>query len=213
MVQQPEFQLIETMLWDRGYPFLDKHLYRLQQSAEYFDYRLDLDELDSRINEVTYSFQPGRMYKVRVTLGQFGQVNITSEEIAKEKQMVNLYVRVADIQTDSRDLFLYHKTTNRSLYDRMYREGVQKGLTDVIFMNERQEVTEGAISNVIIERNGRFVTPPVTCGLLNGVYRRHLLETLPNIAEQVITEKDFRNADNIYICNAVRGLRKVILRR
>jgi para-aminobenzoate synthetase/4-amino-4-deoxychorismate lyase len=56
----------------------------------------------------------------------------------------------------------------------MYREGVQKGLMDVIFMNERQEVTEGAISNVIIERNGRFVTPPVTCGLLNGVYRRHL---------------------------------------
>jgi para-aminobenzoate synthetase/4-amino-4-deoxychorismate lyase len=122
-----------------------------------------------------------------------------------------LYVRLANIQTNSGDLFLYHKTTNRSLYDRMYREGVQNGLTDVIFMNERKEITEGAISNILIERNGYFVTPPVTCGLLNGVYRRHLLETLPNIVEQVITENDFRNAGEIYICNAVRGLRKAVL--
>ncbi len=212
MVNQPEFQLIETMLWDQGYPFLDKHRHRLKQSAEYFDYLLNLDELESRVNEVTRSFGPGRKYKVRLTLGQSGRINITSGEITEEKQPVNLYVRLADIQTDSHDLFLYHKTTNRLLYDRMYREGVQQGLTDVIFMNERKEITEGAISNVLIERNGRLLTPPLVCGLLNGVYRRHLLETLPNIAERVITENDLHHADGIYICNAVRGLRKVILK-
>jgi para-aminobenzoate synthetase/4-amino-4-deoxychorismate lyase len=211
-VKQPEFQLIETMLWNQGYPFLDKHLNRLQQSAEYFDYFLDLDELNSRINEVTYSFQPGQIYKVRLTLSRSGQINITSAEIAKQKQPVNLYVTLSDVQTDSRDLFLYHKTTNRLFYDRMYREAVQKGLADVIFMNERQEITEGAISNVLIEWNGYFVTPPVTCGLLNGVYRSHLIDTLPNIVEQVITENDFRNADGIYICNALRGLRKVTVK-
>jgi para-aminobenzoate synthetase/4-amino-4-deoxychorismate lyase len=211
-VRQPEFQLIETMLWDQGYPFLDKHLHRLKQSAEYFDYLLDLAELDSRISKDTHSFQPGKKYKVRVTLSQSGRINITSEEIAGEEQPVNLYVMLSDTQTDSNDLFLYHKTTNRSLYVRIYREAVQRGLTDVIFMNERQEITEGAISNVLIERGGLLLTPPVTCGLLNGVYRSHLINTLPNIVEQVITENDFRNADGIYICNALRGLRKVTVK-
>jgi para-aminobenzoate synthetase/4-amino-4-deoxychorismate lyase len=212
VMKQPEFQLIETMLWDQGYPFLDKHLHRLQQSASYFDFNLDLDELANRINEITYSFQLGQKYKVRITLSKSGRFNITSEAIAMEKQPVNLYVMLSDTQTDSNDLFLYHKTTNRSFYDRIYREAVQRGLTDVIFINERQEITEGAISNVLIERNSRLFTPPVTCGLLNGVYRLHLLETLPNIEEQVITANDLRSADSIYICNAVRGLRKVTVK-
>ena len=79
----------------------------------------------------------------------------------------------------------------------------------MLFLNLRGEVTEGAISNIFIEKDGRWFTPPIECGLLPGVYRRHLLETRPEIEERVLFEEDLRHADAIYLANAVRGLRRV----
>jgi para-aminobenzoate synthetase/4-amino-4-deoxychorismate lyase len=56
---------------------------------------------------------------------------------------------------------------------------------------------------------GRCFTPPVECGLLAGVFRRHLLETRPDIGERVLSIDDLRKADAVYVSNAVRGLRRV----
>jgi para-aminobenzoate synthetase/4-amino-4-deoxychorismate lyase len=64
---------------------------------------------------------------------------------------------------------------------------------------------------VFIEKDGLWLTPRIESGLLAGVYRRHLLETRPEIEERVLYEDDLRNADAIYLANAVRGLRKVVL--
>jgi para-aminobenzoate synthetase/4-amino-4-deoxychorismate lyase len=75
-------------------------------------------------------------------------------------------------------------------------------------MNLSGEITEGAISNVFIEKDGRWFTPPVECGLLAGVYRRHLLEARPKIEQRVLTLDDLHSADAIYLTNAVRGLRR-----
>ena len=85
---------------------------------------------------------------------------------------------------------------------------MNRGYADVLFLNQQGEVTEGAISNVFIEMDGKWLTPPVGCGLLAGVYRRHLLETLANVEERVLYPEDLRRADAVYVSNAVRGLRK-----
>jgi para-aminobenzoate synthetase/4-amino-4-deoxychorismate lyase len=81
----------------------------------------------------------------------------------------------------------------------------------VIFLNQRDEVTEGAINNVLIEKNGILYTPPIHCGLLPGVHRRHLLETQPNVVEKALSLHDLRTADNVYLSNAVRGLRPAVI--
>ena len=81
----------------------------------------------------------------------------------------------------------------------------------MLFLNLRGEVTEGAISNIFIEKDGRWFTPPVECGLLAGVYRRHLLEARPAIEQRVLYPDDLRQADAIYLANAVRGLRRAAL--
>ena len=81
----------------------------------------------------------------------------------------------------------------------------------MLFLNTRGEVTEGAINNVFIERKGSWITPPVSCGLLAGVYRRYLLETREDIVERVLSLQDLQSADAIYLTNAVRGMRRVIL--
>jgi para-aminobenzoate synthetase/4-amino-4-deoxychorismate lyase len=103
---------------------------------------------------------------------------------------------------------LYHKTTHRLLYNWAFEQAKRDGFDDVIFLNLKGEVTEGAISNVFVVKDGRWFTPPVECGLLPGVYRRHLLETRPEIEERVVHLDDLRTADAIYLCNAVRGLRR-----
>jgi para-aminobenzoate synthetase/4-amino-4-deoxychorismate lyase len=95
------------------------------------------------------------------------------------------------------------------VYAEAYKETARDGFDDVLFLNLRGEVTEGAISNVFVEKDGRWLTPPVECGLLGGVYRRHLLETRPDVKERVLYAEDLRQADAVYLANAVRGVRRV----
>lgn len=120
-------------------------------------------------------------------------------------------VRIAPQRTDPDDPMLYHKTTHRPLYAQAFADALRDGFDDVLFLNLRGEVTEGAISNLFIVKDGRWFTPPIECGLLAGVYRRHLLETRPDIEERALHEEDLRTADAIYLCNAVRGLRRVTI--
>jgi para-aminobenzoate synthetase/4-amino-4-deoxychorismate lyase len=117
-------------------------------------------------------------------------------------------VCIAAERTDSRDKWLYHKTTRRAVYAEAYTRASGNGFDDVLFLNEREELTEGAISNVFVEKEGRIFTPPVDCGVLAGVYRRYMLQTRPDIEERVLMLDDLRRSDAVYICNAVRGLRK-----
>jgi para-aminobenzoate synthetase/4-amino-4-deoxychorismate lyase len=91
------------------------------------------------------------------------------------------------------------------------KAATQAGFDDVLFLNSRGEVTEGAINNIFVEKDGRWFTPPIECGLLAGVHRRHLLETQPNAEERVLYPQDLRQADAVYLSNAVRGLRPVAI--
>jgi para-aminobenzoate synthetase/4-amino-4-deoxychorismate lyase len=110
-------------------------------------------------------------------------------------------------KTNSADYFLFHKTTRRQLYDNEYKKYNRQGFYDVVFTNEKNQVTEGAISNIVIKSNGFFYTPPVHCGLLNGTYRQYLLKVrkIP-VKEKILLKDDIINADKIYLTNAVRGM-------
>jgi para-aminobenzoate synthetase/4-amino-4-deoxychorismate lyase len=105
----------------------------------------------------------------------------------------------------------FHKTTHRPLYAQAFQAAIESGHEDVLFLNQRNEVTEAAIHNIFIEKNGRLQTPPIDCGLLPGVHRRHVLATHPNAEERVLTIDDLRSADAVYLTNAVRGLRQAII--
>jgi para-aminobenzoate synthetase/4-amino-4-deoxychorismate lyase len=204
------FSLIETMLWDGGYPLLELHLDRLADSAEYFDFRCERAAVKATLEQYAQRFLDRAARKVRLLLDSEGELQITDEVLAQAggEQRAGR-VRIAAERTDPADRMLYHKTTHRPLYAQAFEKAAREGFDDVLFLNLRGEVTEGAISNVFVEKDGRWFTPPVECGLLAGVYRRHLLETRPEIAERVLFLDDLRRADAIYLANAVRGLRRV----
>lgn len=204
------FLLVETMRLEGEYPLLSLHLERLADSAEYFGFDYNRNAVEAVLAEVAADLdvQPRR---VRLTLSREGKICLTQELLpspaADNEELPRVYI--ATERTDPGDRFFYHKTTNRPLYAAHFRNAQALGYADVLFLNTYEQITEGAISNLLIEHSGRWYTPPASCGLLEGVYRRHLLETRPEIEERVLTIADLRSADAVYLSNAVRGLRKV----
>jgi para-aminobenzoate synthetase/4-amino-4-deoxychorismate lyase len=109
---------------------------------------------------------------------------------------------------DSAEPLLRHKTTWRPWYDGVLEQ--HPGCLDVIFCNERGEVTEGTVHNVVVERDGRLVTPPVECGLLPGTLRAELLER-GVLTEGVVTRQELRAVRRLWLINSVRGWRRLRL--
>ena len=106
----------------------------------------------------------------------------------------------------SADALLLRKTTRRAEFDRAWREAEAQRGFDMLFFNERGELTEGGRSNVFVKIEGRWWTPPLSSGLLPGVMRGVLLDDAAFAAgERVLTRADVLNAEALLICNALRG--------
>lgn len=206
-----EFQLIETLLVAEGtYRLLDLHLARLGDSAGYFGFTWRPDAILTAAMQQLQELDLQAKYKVRLLLDRYGQVTLESVRLPEQRSDSSMsVVAIAGTSTHSEDVFLYHKTTQRQLYDTKYREAVAAGLYDYLFLNERGELTEGCIGNLFIKKQGCWLTPPLTSGLLNGIMRQQLLQTLPQVQEAILCPQDLQQAEEIYHCNAVRGLVRV----
>jgi para-aminobenzoate synthetase/4-amino-4-deoxychorismate lyase len=207
----PQFQLLETLLWNGEYFLLNLHLDRMAASAKYFDFVFDRAAVLRQLSATAAKFSAGESYRVRLLAGATGEITIETAKHLPEQATGR--VRLARDRVDSRDRFLRHKTTHRERYDRLYAAARRDGFDEVLFQNERGELTEGAISNLFVRRNGKLLTPPIACGLLPGVLRRHILATDPSAGESILTLEDLESADEIFIGNSVRGLRPVRLER
>jgi para-aminobenzoate synthetase/4-amino-4-deoxychorismate lyase len=227
----PEFKLIETMLWyhQSGYWLLDLHLERLVESAGYFSYPFELEKIEAGLHELAEGFRNNASVKnqrVRLTLSRQGEIEltyselpegslpeITPEKILKLEESKGLPAAVfSSRNTDSHSPYLFHKTTLRKFYDDERTQAVAKGFYEVLFVNEKEEVTEGSYTNIFLQKDGKLLTPPVSCGLLPGVLRNHLLHEYPDLVEEAsFTRKDIEQADAVYVGNSVRGLVRVIV--
>jgi aminodeoxychorismate synthase component I len=206
------FSLIETMKWQGEYSLLDLHLDRLEDSAAYFDFPCDRKEIKSILLQTAMNFPNRAPRKVRLLLDEAERIHIEHEILPPLTEEASpAQVCIANQRTDARDRFLCHKTTNRPVYAEAIKAAAAAGFADVLFLNHEGQVTEGAISNIFIEKDSRWFTPPVVCGLLNGIYRRHLLATRPEIQEKILSIDDMKTATAIYLTNAVRGLRQVTI--
>ena len=213
LVKRPEnFQLIETMLWqpETGYLLLAEHLNRLENSAGYFNFLYQKKDILAALKGLSSRFRQ-KPYKVRLLLDREGRIKLEPLGLKPaQDQSPKVYCSIK--RTDSGNPFLYHKTTNRKSYDHEYKRCKQRGFYDVIFSNEKGQITEGAISNVFIKKNGTLFTPPADCGLLDGVYRRYLLGSKNYIIkEKPLFKKDLKSAEEVYVSNSVRGLVRVHL--
>ncbi|HVF23694.1 MAG TPA: chorismate-binding protein, partial [Pyrinomonadaceae bacterium] len=187
-----EFELFESMLLQDGEIFLlERHLERLRNSAAFFGFGFREEAVRAAVSRIHFPTA-----KLKLTLRKDGR--LTTETLPITNQAGPKLVRLAKKAVNSSNRFLFHKTTNRD-----YRD-------DVIFYNERNEVTESGTANVVVRLGDQLFTPPVSCGLLAGTFRDHLLAE-GTIKERVITVEELKHADELFLINSVRKWMKAEL--
>lgn len=199
----PPVTLIETIKWSpaEGFVLLGRHLARLLASAAYFDLPADAAEATTRLLAESASWTAPM--RVRLTVSETG-IEITAVPLPPNPEKFRFII--ASETLDSTSVWLAHKTTNRAFYDASrIKAHDQFGVDEVIFRNERGELTEGSITNLFIERGGKLLTPALSCGLLPGTLRAELIET-GRAEEAILTLADLHSADAIFLGNSVRGL-------
>ncbi len=207
ITEEAQFGLIETILWENGKYFLfDLHMERLLSSARHFSIPADREKIMRALADVSRPFSSRENYRVRLVLDKHARPDVS---YGVQDKITDTPVKIAfsDKTTDSEDVFLYHKTTNRALYDAASAEARTKGFFDMIFANKEGEITEGAITNVMVLKGKDYFTPPIFCGLLPGVFRTFLLQSqqLP-VKEKVLYKEDLLSANSIFVMNSVRKL-------
>jgi para-aminobenzoate synthetase/4-amino-4-deoxychorismate lyase len=207
LVQQPlPFSLLETLLWTQedGFFLQEKHIARMLDSANYFDIPITKEKLEDYLKQISsVFFTPQR---VRVLLDQTGRLQRESAvfEILRDNQPLKACLAKAPI--DSGNVFLFHKTTQREVY-----ESAQQGFEefdDVLLYNEFGELTEFTIGNLVVELNGQLLTPPISSGVLAGTFRAYLLET-GQALERTIKIDQLNKCTKIFRVNSIRRSQRV----
>ncbi|MQQ07948.1 4-amino-4-deoxychorismate lyase [Epibacterium sp. SM1979] len=199
-IPDPEFQLIETFGFypDTGVPHPHLHMARLANSARHFGITFDPQGFTTLLAELT-SETPLRC---RMTLAQDGTLSMTTASLPESAAVWTF--TIAETRLSSGDPYLRHKTTRRALYDQ-YRRDLPDSVDEVLFLNEKEELCEGTITNLLIETPaGDWLTPPLASGCLPGIGRQKLLD-MQNVTERVLHLADLRTARRVRFVNALRG--------
>ncbi|NLG18304.1 MAG: aminodeoxychorismate synthase component I [Fibrobacter sp.] len=202
------FGLIETMRWspEQGYFLLERHLRRLENSMGYFDFCGDIEKVKQYLFSLAGQFEISPI-RVRIEVSRDGRISHTVSPLNKTDKE-SLLVGIASLPVHSSDRFLFHKTTNRSVFTDAVK--ACPGFDDILLWNERGEVTETTIGNVVVELEGELFTPAIDCGLLPGTFREELLSR-GEIKEAVISVEELRNCNAVYRINSVREWERVVV--
>jgi para-aminobenzoate synthetase/4-amino-4-deoxychorismate lyase len=195
------FQLLETMALIEGeFALLDRHLSRARGSAQYFGFRWDEAAVSMTLAGARAS-HPAGQWRVRLTIARSGEPLIAVLPLGESRTEPAL-VKFASTAVDDHDPLIFHKTTARAHYDRELARC--RPCDDVIFWNDRGEVTESSIANVVVFSEGKNWTPPREAGLLAGTLRDELISN-GELFERTITKEELASAESFALINSVRG--------
>jgi para-aminobenzoate synthetase/4-amino-4-deoxychorismate lyase len=206
--EPPEFKLLETLRLEAGaYTLVERHLRRLRDSARHLGFSISIDAVRRSLEAHASEF-PGAPRRVRLLVSKDGGVSVESFPL-DEPPRAALPVVTAAEPVSRADLFLYHKTTRREMYDR--HRAASPDVFDVLLWNEEGELTEFTNGNLVFESDGRRWTPPRECGLLAGTMRAELLER-GEICERNIERAQLASCSGLWLINSVRGWVPVFLK-
>lgn len=194
----PDFSLLETVLWEPGpgYFLLEEHVNRLQRSAQYFNIGINEAKLRDRLQQIAITLTATS--RIRLVIDRKGAISHT---VTPAPPSGYLRLAIAPHPIHSGNPFLYHKTTHRLAYEQAAPP--RTDVDDQILWNERGEITETTIGNLVFQNNGQWFTPPLESGLLPGVFREKLLAE-GKIQEAIILLKELSKYSKLFRINSVR---------
>lgn len=227
------FTIFESIFYNgRIFRLLNYHLDRMQSSAHYFGIPFSAEEFRNRLESWALHFH-GESRRLRISLSEDGNFQMEdypfqrARKIRSPKAIRNAdskslnaglselfsedpirtepnYLGIHPEPVSSRNLYLHHKTSHRRHFDRIYKN--RGGCIDILFVNERGELTESCVHNVFIRLGGIYYTPPRQSGILPGTLRAYVLKRFPRLfQERVLYLEDLRSAERIVLGNSVRG--------
>lgn len=206
-----DFQLIESLRFERdvGYWLITEHMARLEQSARKLGFAFNTDKVFRALNDIITS-RAEPMLRVRLLLSRDGSIECTAVAMLLPNPQIAMRYVISDKRVLSTDPLITHKTTRRELYDGEHdRLSRALGIDEVLFLNERGELTEGSRTNIFVERQQRLVTPPLSAGLLPGTLRARLIADGRAVEARLMAE-DLVDADEVWLGNSVRGLIRAV---
>jgi para-aminobenzoate synthetase/4-amino-4-deoxychorismate lyase len=206
---RPDFSLFETLLWtpDDGFFLLERHIARIIDSAEYFGFVTEGTEI-TKENVEGYLFKlvEDSASPKRVKLWLDSRGGLSGEVADFPPNDKGFRVCLAREPVDSNDRFLFHKTTNRGIYEK----AMVAGFDDVLLFNEKAELTEFTIGNLVVKMGGGYFTPPIECGLLAGTFRAELIAS-GGVKERALTLKDLAGSEAVFLVNSLRKWVRVLI--
>ena len=195
--QEPRFELLTTGRIHQGeLTFLEQHLTRLREASRYFAYPYDEQKLLKELQEELAHLESNLDYRCRIALQKNGTFHLVITELT-DLPASYLQAQLTEQKLDLATPFTYFKTSQR--------DHLSQSNHEQIFHLPDGTLLETTIGNLVLEIEGQLYTPPAHLPLLDGIYRRHLLET-QQVEEKLLTLNDLTDADRIYACNALRGL-------
>ena len=203
-VSHQNFELFETMRWDsnRGIFLEELHLNRLKDSAEFYNFKFSHEKINDKLHDYLKNLEPESEKIIRLFLAKDGETRLTTSAYKEHNKDKYQLISLAMQPVDSDDLSLYHKTTIRGIYEDA--TGENPDCDDVLLWNEDGHITESTISNIIFKKDSEYFTPPISCGLLGGTYRTHLINQ-GHLVERIIPKTEINLYSEIYLINSVRG--------
>ena len=194
------FELLETLrLQDGRLQETERHLARMARAARHFGFACDPAALQVALAHEAAQHPKG-LRRVRLLLAFDGAIH--AESFAMEATPLRVRVQVAPQPLDAPSDFVRHKTTRRAHYEALAPR--DPAVFDTLLCNAQGELTEGTRCNVAVKLGGRWFTPALACGLLDGVARAVYLEQ-GRIEEAVIRLVALKDAEGLAVFNSLRG--------
>ena len=195
----------ESLRTYSGKPFaLERHLDRLEQTlSELKIIATSRTQLIQGVKEIIAANPASPFGRLRITVFGDGKWMVTHIEYKPEDRFLKLCL--SSIKRYSQDLTSGMKTISYQASAVALRQAASKGFDDAVFINERGEVMESALANLLWLKDGQWFTPELSSGCLPGVIRSLLVENFGVIQAPLLVE-ELENVDGLALSSSVREI-------
>ncbi len=201
----------ETIALEEGRPqFLREHLQRLETALKFFSLPVSVEQIREAVEEAL-SRQEARQGRraLKVAVSRENLLVTTRENpYCREDYLQGFDTDYSAIRRNETSPFSYHKTLNcgDGIWEK--RRAAAAGIREPIFLNTRGQIAEGATTNVFFIREGRLVTPPLSCGMLPGILRAYLCR-IYETEEKIVLPEEVAEYEEMFVTNSLLGIMPV----